>query len=210
MPFTLSQFATTRPYLYHLTSRRNLDRLLQERIIYSTAELLRKAQNEEWLVRKRGRVVTIHLEGVPIDLRDQRPLYEGKTRLQGGWTFSDLIRHLNERVFFWPGWEHKPIDYGRRHYETYTSERPAIIRVKTSDLFSENDSTAPLFCKYNSGSPRTVNGLGSPRGPDTFVACDSARYTASLVKEVTFVNSVQLPAAIESASSPFGPWTCHS
>jgi hypothetical protein len=150
------------------------------------------------------------MNGQSIDVRDQQPLYQGKTRLEGGWTFADLIRQLNERVFFWPGWEHKPISYGERHFERYVGDQPAIIRIRTKELFDANSTASPLFCKYNSGSPRTTQGLGSPRGPNTFVECHSATYTASNVVEVTFVKMVRLPDVIESADSPFGPWGIHA
>lgn len=209
MPFTLTQFRSTRPYLYHLTSQRNLKRLLNCGIIYSTAELLRVANNEEWLAKKRTQTVTVMVNGEEVDLRDQQPLYPGKTCLEGGWSFDDLVRQLNERVFFWPGWDDKPISYGERHFERYASDNPAIIRVKTADLFEENHDKRPHFSKYNSGSPRTTQGKGSPRGPNTFVECASASYTASKVVEVTFVKLVKLPTVIEFAKNPRGRWQSH-
>lgn len=209
MPFTLSRFARTRPLLYHLTSRRNFERLLGCRIMYSTAGLLRASNDGQWLGRKRGETVTTTVDGKLIDLRDQKPLYAGKTRLENGWTFEHLIRQLNERVYFWPGVEEGPVSSGQRHYERYASEKPVIIRLKTDDLFAANPSATPLFCKYNSGSPRTTQGTGSPRGSDTFVECNCAVYTASSVVEVTFLNSVTLPSHIWSSSSPRGPWKSH-
>lgn len=209
MPFTLLRFVTTRPYLYHLTSRRNFGRLLRCRVMHSTAELLRASNDGQWLGRKRGETVTTTVEGERIDLRDQKPLYAGKTLLENGWTFEHLIRQLNERVFFWPGVSGGPISSGQRHYERYASEKPVIIRVKTEDLLAANSSATPLFCKYNSGSPRTTQGSGSPRGNNTFVECDRAAYAASNVVEVTFLNSVTLPPCIWSSGSPCGPWKSH-
>jgi hypothetical protein len=177
--------------------------------MHSTAELLRASGNKQWLKRKRSVMVTITVDGTLIDLRDQRPLYSGKTLLEDGWTFEHLIQQLNERVFFWPGVREGPISYGRRHYERYVGESPVIVRVKTDDLLRANACATPLFCKYNSGSPRTTQGTGSPRGRNTFVECHRAAYSASNVVEVTFLHSVKLPQAIESSDTPCGPWENH-
>jgi hypothetical protein len=209
LAFSLAQFASTRPYLYHLTSQSNFDRLLRSRELISASELLKVSNNEEWISRKRCDTVTITVDGESIELRDQQPLYAGKTVLEGGWSFADLVRQLNERVFFWPGWGDKPVSYAERHFERYKGERPVIMRVGSQDLFNHNAHVAPLFCKYNSGSPRTTQGTGSPRGPNTFIECHRASFTASNVVEVTFNKSVRLPRAIEAADSPWGPWKSH-
>jgi hypothetical protein len=209
LPFTLLRFAATRPYLYHLTSRRNFEWLLRGRVMHSTAELLRASGNEQWLTRKRPETVTVTVDDRLIDLRDQQPLYSGKTLLENGWTFERLVQRLNERVFFWPGVIEGPVSSGRRHYERYAGESPVIMRVKTEDLLSANACATPLFCKYNSGSPRTTQGRGSPRGDNTFIECHRAAYSASNVVEVTFLHSVKLPQAIESSDKPSGPWKSH-
>jgi len=206
LPFTLTQFAATRPYLYHLTSQGNCKRLVQSRRLHSAAQVLRASRNRKWLDTKRTDIVTVTFEGLELDLRDQQPLYEGKTRLEGGWTFEDLIRELNERVFFWPGWRHEVISYGIRHYERYANDSPAIIRVKTQNVFDANPRLTPHFCKYNSGSPRTTQGRGSPRGPNTFIECGCAPFTASSVVEVTYVGLICLPHQIEISTHPSGPW----
>lgn len=157
---------------------------------------------------KRYDMVTVTIDGYTIDLRDQQPLYEGKTRLEGGWTFEDLIVALNSQVFFWPGWDEKPIGYGTRHFQRYEADGPVILRVRTEDMFDAN-SAEPFFCKYNSGSPRTTQGRGSPRGPSTFVRCVQAAFTPSNVVEVTYEGTATLPNRVESSDSPFGPWTRH-
>jgi hypothetical protein len=167
--------------------------------------LLRLSNNHQWLDKKRESILTIQIDGESIDIRDQQPLYAGKTRLEGGWTFADLVKQLNNRIFFWPGWFHGAISHGQRHFKRYESQRPAILRVKTADIFAIND-TPPLFCKYNSGSPRTTQGKGSPRGPKTFLPCNQAAYVASNVVEVTYVGQVNLPSHIEVADHPTWPW----
>lgn len=177
--------------------------------MYSTARLLRVSGDEQWLNRKRLTTVTIAVDGNQIDLRDQQPLYAGKTLLEDGWTFEFLVQQLNERVFFWPGLQDGPISYGIRHYDRYAGDSPVIVRVKTRDLLNTNASATPLFCKYNSGSPRTTQGQGSPRGNNTFLECHRAPYTASNVVEVTFLHAIKLPDFVECSDRPSGPWHNH-
>lgn len=204
MPFTLERFISTRPYLYHLTSASNSDRILRSRKLVSAAILLQASGEEEWLRKKRKNSKVVEVDGQEISIRDQQPLYEGKSLLKGGWTFKDLIESLNSRVFFWPGLEEKPVDSGQRHFERYVEEEPVILRVRTAEMLQLN--AQPLFCKYNSGSPRTTKGKGSPRGPATFVTCSDAPYTASNVVEVTFKDEANLPKKVEYSGSTSGPW----
>lgn len=206
MAFSLSHFASTRPYLYHLTSARNADQLLQTRAIHTAKHLFESADAHRWIDQKRTATVSLNVDGTLIDIRDQQPLYEGKTSLQSGWTFARLVRELNSRVFFWPGWDDRVIGYGMRHFERYQSEKPAVLRVRTEDLFAANHKIMPEFCKYNSGSPRTTQGKGSPRGPATFLRPEQASFPPSAVIEVTYAESVQLPQAIERSSRPDGRW----
>jgi hypothetical protein len=168
--------------------------------------VLRASENGKWIKEKRTDILTVSFEGDNLDLRDQAPLYRGKTRLEGGWTFEKLIAELNERVFFWPGWEDGAISYGVRHFERYRQDKPAILRVRTEDLFDANKKLTPHFCKYNSGSPRTTKGLGSPRGPSTFIDCSQAPFPPANVVEVTYRGSIALPDLIELSDSPDGPW----
>jgi hypothetical protein len=206
LSFTLYKFVSTRPYLYHLTSSRNLNGLAATRLIKCAATLLRESDNLGWLTTKRDRTLTVLAAGTTIDIRDQQPLYAGKTMFLDGWTLEDLIRSLNEHVFFWPGTANGPIDSGWRHYKRYEIEAPAIIRVPTSQVFECNGEKCPRFCKFNSGSPRTVNGRGSPRGPRTFIECHEAEFGPSNVVEVTYEQWAILPNAVEVSSTPRGPW----
>src|SRR5439155_7137821 len=100
-------------------------------------------------------------------IRDQWPLYAGNIALEARCSFEDIIQLLNERVFFWPGWHTGPIGYGRRHFERYENESPAILRVPTEKLYAANSDASPQYCRYNSGLPRCSNGLGRPRGTST-------------------------------------------
>jgi hypothetical protein len=126
--------------------------------------------------------------------------------LAGGWNFEDLVEALNERVFFWPGTEHGPIDYGLRHFARYESECPLTIRVRTDDLFEANPRSIPEFCDRNSGSPRYSGGRASPRGPDTFVMASRFTGAPSRVVELTFTGSVRLPEVWQVGTRPDGPW----
>ena len=162
-----------------------------------------------WLDKKRTSSVAVQIGGKQFDIRDQQPLYSGKTRLEAGWTFEELIRQLNSRIYFWPGSSTGPSAYGMRHFQRYQGESPVILRVTTAAILQDNSNNPPHFCKYNSGSPRTTQGKGSPRGPNTFLSCNRTSYTAGGVIEVTFLKSVTLPAQIESSTNPSGPWTIH-
>lgn len=206
MGFTISRFISVRPYLYHLTSERNAERISKERILNSASRLFASANASHWEDRKRRQHVTLELDGIPIDIRDQSPLYEGKMSLDGGWSFGRFIRELNSRVFFWPGRDEGMILHGLRHFERYCCEKPVLLRVSTAATFEANRETVPHFCKYNSGSPRTTQGRGSPRGPRTFVSCDTADYSASQVVEVTFLERAHLPKDAHIGTTPRGPW----
>jgi hypothetical protein len=153
--------------------------------------------------RRTGREIAIDNE--MIHIRDQAPLHEGNIRFGDGWSLSDLVSELNQRVFFWPGSGGGPIAYGVRHFERYLTERPVVLRVSLPNLLDCNPVT-PLFCKFNSGSPRCSGGLGSLRCSDTFVTADRATFTPSGVVEVTFLDAVNLPNNVLVADSPQGPW----
>jgi hypothetical protein len=126
--------------------------------------------------------------------------------LEDGWTFERFLAHLNERVFFWPGRDVGPNDYGRRHFERYESEQPVIVRASFTDLLAANPQIAPLFAKFNSGSPRWSGGAAPMRGSRTFVLAGDAPFGVSEVVEVTFQGRVQLPATVQVSDRPDGGW----
>jgi len=143
---------------------------------------------------------------MPVSLRDQRPLHRGNLVLGEGWTFEDVVEALNRRVFFWPGTAAGPSDYGERNYARYEGERPAVIRVPTKGLLDSHSATEPLFCRFNSGSPRWTGGRASPRGADTFVPADRFQGGVDEVVEITFGTPVTLPSSTEVGFHPGGPW----
>lgn len=200
-------FARRSPYLYHLTASANLPAIRRTRTIESAALLAARAGRADLLGARRSTHVTLQIDGETAVLRDQAPLHARNMRLSGGWTFAQFVESLNSRVFFWPGTEHGPIDYGQRHYARYASEHPAILRIAFSSLTEYNAATVPLFCKYNSGSPRWSNGAAPSRGAETFQPAVLAPFSAGEVIEVTFLNQVFLPEDVEHAEHPYGPWT---
>ena len=202
----LLNFATAKPYLYHLTHRANVDFLRETRKLFPAAVLMERSGRNDLLRARRPDPVPLHIGDAIVWLRDQDPLHEGHTRFPQGYTFGDLIESLNRRIFFWPGTAAGPISYGIRHFGTYKKEKPAFLRIGFQALLLANPAAAPRYCRYNSGSPRCSNGVKSPRGPDTFLLAADFDGTPSKVVEVTFDTEITLPANTEVGASPGGPW----
>lgn len=199
MPFTLDQFARRYPRLYHLTAAMNVEVIEADRCLYPAAETFRLARATPDIRERRpdSRVVELPRGGGRRHLRDQAPLYEGNIALFGNWTFADLVQDLNERVFFWPGIEDGPSDYGRRHFARYNGDDVRVLVVETTALLAVNQGLPPQFCRYNSGSPRCnpmskEAGKRSPRGPETFLPADRFDGAPGSVVEVTFRGTVRL------------------
>src|SRR5258708_7499627 len=193
MPFTLEALQRRHPVLYHLTARTNLERIRSTGRLESAAPLLSGAGEQGMTIRKRPKHLCISVGGQSVSLRDQAALHERNMRLEDGWAFDDFVRYLNEQVFFWPGGETGPNEYGVRHFARYASENPVIIRVPFASLVARNPATAPRFSKFNSGSPRWSAGVPPRRGKGTFVAAAAADFGPGAVVEVTFEGSIFLP-----------------
>lgn len=206
MPLMLDDLARLRPFLYHLTARDNLPRIARMRILESASVLAALTGRVDLLEQRRRDHVIATLAGETIVLRDQSRLHRNHMRLDAGWTVERLVRHINDRVFFWPGTEAAPISYGVRHYGRYSREKPAIIRVSLRALVAANPGVNLLVSRYNSGSPRCSGGKPSPRGATTFVVLTDATFKAADVVEVTIPNSVALPMDALVGASPIGPW----
>lgn len=205
MAFTLKDFGRCRPYLFHLTHEMNVPRIRKTRELLSAAELMRRAGDLTLLKEKRAEGVFVQVDDVSVHIRDQAPLYENNMFLDDGLTFADWIGTLNGLVFFWPGKLEGPIIYGKNHYKRYRSSSPRVLRIEFQSIVAVNYSQ-PLFCKYNSGSPRCSNGQRSSRGKDTFVAAAAATFSPSDAVEVTFSNRVKLPDDVRVSESTTGPW----
>lgn len=213
MPFTLDQFAQRFPRLYHLTAAMNVAAIEADRCLYPAAETFRQARALADIRERRSESQVVTLPGgSKRHVRDQAPLYEGNTALLGGWTFADLVQDLNERVYFWPGTEKGPSDYGRRHFTRYAPGGDVrVLVVETASLFSANRDLPPQFCRYNSGSPRCnpkskEAGKRSPRGPATFLPADLFDGSTGTVVEVTFRRGVAL-GGLTAEWEPADQWT---
>jgi hypothetical protein len=167
---------------------------------------MQKAQSTSFLRQRRSAAIRIQLPKAMIILRDQQPLHQGNMTLLAGLSFEDVLQMLNEKVFFWAGTKTAPVSYGQRHFQGYAKEKPAVLRISTRDLYKANPNVRPHYCRYNSGAPRCNKGLGSPRGPDTFVSSARADYEPSKVAEVIYKTEVGLPQEVEVADSLSGPW----
>ncbi|MEI9814789.1 MAG: hypothetical protein WDO18_20090 [Acidobacteriota bacterium] len=168
--------------------------------------LLQQAGREDLLRVRRLAHLEITVDGSLRMLRDQAPLHRGNLELPEGYSFEDLLQSLNERIFFWPGSEDKPIDYGQRHFERCEPQRPVILKVGLQSLLAANPSVEPEFCRYNSGSPRCSGGKRSPRGFNTFLPASQFEGTSADVVEVTFTEPVRLPSDALVGDRPIGPW----
>jgi hypothetical protein len=208
MAFTTGQFAALRPYLYHLTSRENAQRLATSAQMLSANELMRRAGVSPEAAN--AALVRFELDGATVSVMDQRPLREANIAFQGGWDMLRLRAELRARIYFWPGNAEGPIPMGRNHFQRYADEpdlSPVIVRVRLAELLAHNPDLEPEFCRFNSGAPRFSGGRASPRGPDTFQRALQCGYTPGRVREVTFSGAVRLPPSSERATTPAGPWS---
>ena len=193
----LQRFVHARPFLWHLTARSNAAMIQASGRLDSAATTLSKVGRAAEAVAKRSSLVDVEGGLGTVCLRDQAPLHQGNVALSGGWTFGDLVRHLNDFVFFWPGTSEGPIDYGIRHFARYRDQATTVLRVPTLSLLTANTMADVRVCRYNSGSPRCSGGRKSPRGPGMFVPLDQFEGTPSQVVELVVRDGVQLPADTE-------------
>jgi hypothetical protein len=203
--FSLSQFAGARRYAFHLTDPANLVGIQRERRLISAAEAMTRFDRLDLLTERRRRHERLTKGENKILLRDQGPLHAGHIDFRGDWTLARFVQELNDHVYFWTG---NPgiSTYGRRHFERYRSEAPVVLRLECAELFNSSPMDELRFCRFNSGSPRTVNGRKSPRGPETFVAGPDFPGAPADVVEVVFRRGVALPPSTEIGPTPDGPW----
>jgi len=167
---------------------------------------MQRAGREDLMRTRRRRHERITVNGVPIVIRDQAPLHAGNARFPRHYSFEDFVESLNSKIFFWPGKAARPIPYGVRHFQHYKRENPVLLRMRFDSLLQQNPAATPLFCRYNSGSPRWSNGTQPPRGPNTFLPAGNFTDTPSGVVEVTFDSQLVLPADTEFSPRLGGPW----
>lgn len=202
----IERYSGLRPNLYHLTDRSNLIHIQEANTLFCAADLMTCAGRRDLLRVRRQRHERLVAGVSVVSIRDQRPLYEGNTELSKGFSFEDFVELLNGKVFFWPGDDKGPIDYGDRHFRHYEKEAPIMLRCPFRSLLSENTRSEPLFSRYNSGSPRCSNGKRSPRGPNMFLKARDFERRPSDVVEVVFEHRVFLPTDTEFRDGVKGLW----
>jgi hypothetical protein len=207
MTLTTDSFVRVRPRLFHLTSQQNVNRIRYLKCLYPAATLIEESQQLHLRHVKRIDHAPIAIDGQRVFLRDQKPFHSGAVDFESGWDEARFIGYMNEHVFFWPGRESGPVVAGMNHLGRYASENPLLLSVSSHSLIDNNGVLEPLFCRFNSGAPRTVQGRHSPRGATTYVPAREFRGTAGDVVEVVFRSHVTLPLDTEVASSYAGPWS---
>ena len=192
MPLDTQRFVRLRPMLYHLTAASNAEQIRASQTLLPASVLYRQAGMGSSVRNRRRSAEWIECDGCRVHIRDQAPLHRGSVWLSDGWDFEDLVEHLNDNVFFWPGTANRPIAHGHRHFKRYSADDVVVLAIDTQALFASNSTLPPRFCRYNSGSPRCSGGRGSPRGPRTFLAAEEFHQRPSDVVEVTFRGAVRL------------------
>jgi len=199
------QFIEKRPYLYHLTDKRNLDFIKSSSALFSTTELVSMSSldgKKAYLTTRRDGHSLVEIEGIPVFVRDQKPITRALDRcLTGGMTREEFIQFLNSRVFFWPTLKRLGI-----HFKTYEKEKPVILRASTEAIFKLNKE--PLFTHLNSGATRCIPMYkgAPPRGKETFQPAEKYDKPLASVAEVTFLNTCLLPESLEISTNPDGDW----
>jgi hypothetical protein len=144
--FSIPQYAELRPTLWHLTHRENLDLIRKSRVLMPADRLTAVPLAG---IRRNRQIKS----GAPV-LRDQRPLYENCVELQNGFSFADLLKELNRRVFFWSGWPDRPIRPGRHAINRYSAS-DVIIRCPFLQIAKDH---VPYFSCCSSGATRMQHG----------------------------------------------------
>lgn len=205
----LTQFAKTRPHIYHLTDKRNLDSILETGKLFSTQRLVamsNRVDKRKFLVSRRENHEVISSSQVQYYIRDQRPLSIKILTgcLDKGCTIEDFIAYLNSKVFLWGKMAGLQSHYGRYVAQ---NEKPIILRLNTQEVFELNPP--PKFTRLNSGAPRAsshLGGKGSPRGLNTFQSSVDFSGGAGSVNEVVFDDVCILPKSIFLGHKPEGPF----
>lgn len=203
----IEKFIKLRKFLYHLTDERNISSIFgQQKLLSATAIVAQSAIEDkpQFLSTRRGNHCAILVDGIEYRLRDQQPISMNALEkcVSDGWSAGNFIKHLNDRVFFWPTLHRLGIHYGR-----YESEQPKIIRVATDSMLQVNPT--PRFCRLNSGATRAnswLGGVAPSRGKDTFLTQELYGGIPSSVVEVTFEESCNLPVQLWISGNPAGPW----
>jgi len=190
MAFQIENFIALRPYLYHHTAVENLHGLMETRKLTSASRL---SNSRKLAYRPYAAKVTNGRS--QFWLQTQGVLHEANIDFLAGYDFQSLIDRLNSLVFFWPGDASGPIPAGQNHLRGNKWPSNSVsLRVPSREVISSN---LPLFCAYNSGSPRCSGGRKSPRGTETFLPSSLFERTAGRAVEVVFEDCIDLPQSTE-------------
>ena len=205
---SLARLAALRPYAYHTTTGINFSAIRHWRRLRSARDLLLGTPYEYLLADRRTKTQSVIIEGVRVQIRDQRPLQKGHIRFEPDFTFADLLAELNSRVFFWPGTANRPFESGVAHFRRYAAIGDAVVlRCSLNELLAFEGEERLYVATCNSGAPRSNPRTGpSVRGPSTYRRLADEESSVSAIKELSFRASVALPDSTEWAPSFKGPW----
>jgi hypothetical protein len=205
---TPTKFVALRPYAFHTTTSVNFTAIRHWRRLRSAQDLLSGTTHGQLLRERRVATQVLVVEGIRVEIRDQRPLHQGHIVFEPGFSFHDLLAELNSRVFLWPGTATGPIDRGAAHFQRYVAEgKVVVLRCSMNELLAINGEKHLYVASCNSGAPRRNPVTGpSLRGWSTFQLLAEASFPPGAVKELSFRLSAALPATTEWAESFEGPW----
>jgi len=187
----LDTFTRLRTHAYHLTERLNLARIMRTGCLEAASSLYLKAGCSGRITQRRSAHDVIQVNGESVHVRDQSPLKQGNIDLTTT-SFNDVIRTLNNHVFFWPGDHRRPILSGRNHFGRYSSSDCVVFVIQTRNIFNAN-TARPKFSACNSGAPRMQQGRKQPRDSQTFRYAHDFQRNPGEVIEVVFEEKAVLP-----------------
>ncbi len=205
MGFRLPEFVERRPIVYHVTHRRNLDRIRRTRTLLSAGRLLDLAGRPDLRTHHRRKQLEIQIDQEVIVIRDQDRLVLASLSLSEGVALPDYIAYLNRWVYFWPGTVQGPQSRAKG-LSAATGEDMAILRAPIESLAKEAGNAPPHFASVNTGSARHHSGKPAERHLRMHRTAGLFREGPSEVIEVVFENQATLPANTEVAYSLGGPW----
>jgi hypothetical protein len=200
--------ARIRPWAYHTTTPVNFEAIKHWRKLRSARQLLTGTPHAHLLDKRRLETERVIIEGVPVEIRDQRPLQKGHIEFEPDFSFEVLLSELNDRVFFWPGGADGLRERGRAYLRRYASQgKTVVLRCLLRELLGLNEDRRSYVSACNSGAPRSNPKSGyAARGWSTFQLLNDASFKPVVVQEISFRSEALLPANTEWARSFDRKW----